>query len=75
MERQDMSTLWYTKPAAEWEEALPLGNGRLGAMIAVPPRTRSGPRGLPCAGCAGRENYRKAGACDGTGVWRAAGGA
>lgn len=29
-----MSTLWYTKPAAEWEEALPLGNGRLGAMIA-----------------------------------------
>ena len=44
-----MSTLWYTKPAAEWEEALPLGNGRLGAMIAVPPRTQSGPRGLPCA--------------------------
>ena len=34
MERQDVSTLWYTKPAAEWEEALPLGNGRLGAMIA-----------------------------------------
>ena len=34
MERQDISTLWYTKPAAEWEEALPLGNGRLGAMIA-----------------------------------------
>lgn len=29
-----MSTLWYTKPAAEWEKALPLGNGRLGAMIA-----------------------------------------
>ena len=29
-----MNTLWYTKPAAEWEEALPLGNGRLGAMIA-----------------------------------------
>ena len=27
------------------------------------------------AGGAGRENYRKAGACDGTGVWRAAGGA
>ena len=34
MERQDMSTLWYTKPAVEWEEALPIGNGRLGAMIA-----------------------------------------
>jgi alpha-L-fucosidase 2 len=25
-------TLWYTKPAREWVEALPLGNGRLGAM-------------------------------------------
>lgn len=28
-----MSTLWYNKPAAHWEEALPLGNGRLGAMV------------------------------------------
>ena len=26
-------TLWYRKPAVEWEEALPLGNGRLGAMV------------------------------------------
>jgi len=26
-------TLWYLKPAAEWVEALPLGNGRLGAMV------------------------------------------
>ena len=25
--------LWYEKPAAEWTEALPVGNGRLGAMI------------------------------------------
>ena len=25
--------LWYTKPAAKWEEALPVGNGRLGAMV------------------------------------------
>ncbi len=25
--------LWYDKPAAVWEEALPLGNGRLGAMV------------------------------------------
>ena len=25
--------LWYTKPALEWTEALPLGNGRLGAMM------------------------------------------
>ncbi len=28
-----MTRLWYKKPAAEWEEALPVGNGRLGAMI------------------------------------------
>ena len=27
-------TLWYTRPATNWErEALPIGNGRLGAMI------------------------------------------
>jgi alpha-L-fucosidase 2 len=25
--------LWYKKPAKEWVEALPLGNGRLGAMV------------------------------------------
>src|SRR5215207_2182158 len=25
--------LWYDKPAQEWTEALPIGNGRLGAMI------------------------------------------
>jgi len=25
--------LWYTGPAARWTEALPLGNGRLGAMV------------------------------------------
>ncbi|MES2676649.1 MAG: glycoside hydrolase family 95 protein [Pseudomonadota bacterium] len=25
--------LWYEQPAARWEEALPLGNGRLGAMV------------------------------------------
>ncbi|MCF0176734.1 MAG: glycoside hydrolase N-terminal domain-containing protein, partial [Bacteroidales bacterium] len=24
--------LWYTKPAQNWNEALPVGNGRLGAM-------------------------------------------
>ncbi|MFL6599866.1 MAG: glycosyl hydrolase family 95 catalytic domain-containing protein [Steroidobacteraceae bacterium] len=26
-------TLWYTQPAARWEEALPVGNGRIGAMV------------------------------------------
>lgn len=25
--------LWYEQPAEEWEQALPVGNGRLGAMI------------------------------------------
>src|SRR5215831_6014376 len=25
--------LWYQKPAAQWTEALPIGNGRLGAMV------------------------------------------
>ncbi|MBR2202752.1 MAG: glycoside hydrolase family 95 protein [Prevotella sp.] len=25
--------LWYHRPAAYWEEALPLGNGRLGVMV------------------------------------------
>ncbi|WP_340112574.1 glycoside hydrolase family 95 protein [Maribellus mangrovi] len=25
--------LWYDSPAKEWEEALPVGNGRLGAMV------------------------------------------
>ncbi|QBE66977.1 glycoside hydrolase family 95 protein [Pseudoduganella lutea] len=27
------NTLWYRQSAARWEEALPLGNGRLGAMV------------------------------------------
>lgn len=27
------NVLWYNKPAAVWEDALPVGNGRLGAMI------------------------------------------
>lgn len=25
--------LWYSKPATKWTEALPIGNGRLGAMV------------------------------------------
>ena len=25
--------LWYRKPAESWNEALPVGNGRLGAMV------------------------------------------
>lgn len=30
---QDLHTLWYEQPAKEWVEALPVGNGRLGAMV------------------------------------------
>ncbi|WP_236059832.1 glycoside hydrolase family 95 protein [Chitinophaga rhizophila] len=26
-------TLWYNEPAVEWSQALPLGNGRVGAMV------------------------------------------
>jgi alpha-L-fucosidase 2 len=26
-------TLWYDKPSTEWNQALPIGNGRLGAMV------------------------------------------
>ncbi|MCD6597338.1 MAG: glycoside hydrolase N-terminal domain-containing protein, partial [Bacteroidales bacterium] len=25
--------LWYNQPAEKWTEALPIGNGRLGAMV------------------------------------------
>ncbi len=31
--REGMRELWYRKPAKVWEEALPLGNGRIGAMV------------------------------------------
>lgn len=30
---QDALTLWYKQPAKLWVEALPVGNGRLGAMV------------------------------------------
>ena len=30
---QAVSVLWYRTPAARWNEALPIGNGRLGAMV------------------------------------------
>jgi len=29
----DVPKLWYRKPAALWNEALPVGNGRLAAMV------------------------------------------
>ncbi len=30
---QNTQSLFYHEPANKWEEALPLGNGRLGAMV------------------------------------------
>ena len=30
---QQNLTLWYKQPARSWNEALPIGNGRLGAMV------------------------------------------
>lgn len=32
-EQKPPLSLWYTQPAIAWEEALPLGNGRTGAMV------------------------------------------
>jgi alpha-L-fucosidase 2 len=32
-EAESGARLWYRKPAPDWNEALPIGNGRLGAMI------------------------------------------
>jgi len=37
--QDDSLLLWYDKPAAEWTEALPVGNGRLGAMVFGGPAT------------------------------------
>ena len=33
LKAQQAPVLWYDSPAEYWEEALPLGNGRLGAMV------------------------------------------
>ncbi len=32
-ETAGQNRLWYRQPAADWNEALPVGNGRLGAMV------------------------------------------
>ena len=31
--QQPANTLWYRQPAKSWNEALPIGNGKLGAMV------------------------------------------
>ena len=33
MENNGTNVLWYSEPAMTWNEALPLGNGRIGAMV------------------------------------------
>ena len=33
MDERQKDVIWYCIPAADWNEALPLGNGRLGAMV------------------------------------------
>ena len=33
MKQESNLKLWYNKPAENWNEALPVGNGRLGAMV------------------------------------------
>src|SRR6516164_8186783 len=30
---KNSNLIWYRQPAASWNEALPIGNGRLGAMV------------------------------------------
>jgi len=36
--KKNLMKLWYNQPAKLWEEALPIGNGRLGAMIFGTPK-------------------------------------
>ncbi|MDE6756475.1 MAG: glycoside hydrolase family 95 protein, partial [Muribaculaceae bacterium] len=31
--KQSEAIMWYQSPAKEWIEAVPLGNGRIGAMV------------------------------------------
>jgi alpha-L-fucosidase 2 len=49
--QQDNLKLWYTAPASEWVDALPIGNGRLGAMVfggsAVEPAGQANPNPAP----------------------------
>ncbi|MEP4077273.1 glycosyl hydrolase family 95 catalytic domain-containing protein [Haloferula sp.] len=32
-ETMDPTTLWFSRPASKWEQALPVGNGTFGAMV------------------------------------------
>ena len=39
--QEKQNTLWYRQPAADWNEALPVGNGRIGAMVYGRPWTET----------------------------------
>ncbi len=54
-----MSRLWYEQPAAEWEEALPIGNGRLGAMALGESRAQASGRPEQCSGVCGGKHFLK----------------
>jgi hypothetical protein len=45
--------LWYRQPAMQWVEALPIGNGRLGAMVF------GGPAGSPSPPACGPRRRRR----------------
>ncbi len=32
-DKQKKLKLWYRQPALQWDHAMPIGNGRLGAMV------------------------------------------
>lgn len=49
--------LWYDKPASIWEEALPLGNGRIGAMVFGDPLPSVDGFVYPYAADGGHEKY------------------
>ncbi|MBD8488068.1 glycoside hydrolase family 95 protein [Echinicola sp. CAU 1574] len=38
-QHKDTINLWYKQPAQKWNEALPVGNGRLGAMVFGDPKS------------------------------------
>ena len=31
--KRNCTVLWYDQPATDWNEALPVGNGRIGGMV------------------------------------------
>ena len=38
-QKNNSQILWYDSPAKNWNEALPLGNGKLGVMVFGNPNT------------------------------------